>query len=299
MHIRDEEHHMNWINTTAGDTAEKLAKLNQNINDYSVSGFGLKVKVERLIRLLRSALFPNIYCESSIPASQVQAYICLNIEKAGLLLMEICSDILNNPRTNHKSFTESEIGDVTEAFLSSLPEIYAHLHTDVIAAYEGDPAAKSTEEILLAYPSFEAISVFRLAHRLQELGVPMLPRMMTEYAHSKTGIDIHPGATIGDYFFIDHGTGVVIGETTIIGEHVKLYQGVTLGARSFPLDEHGNPIKGIQRHPKIGNNVVIYAHATILGGDTVIGDDCVIGANVWITHSVEAGSTVNSSPFGK
>ena len=289
---------MNWINTTASEAAEELAKLNQNINDFSVSGFGLKIKVERLIRLLRSALYPNIFCENGMPLSQVQSYICLNIEKAGLLLMEICGDILRNPRTNHKSLTSAEIEDVSRIFLASLPEIAAHLHTDVLAAYEGDPAAKSTEEVLLAYPSFEAISVFRLAHRLQELGVPMLPRMMTEYAHSKTGIDIHPGAKIGDYFFIDHGTGVVIGETTVIGDHVKLYQGVTLGARSFPSDSEGNPIKGIQRHPRIGNNVIIYSHATILGGDTIIGDNCVIGANVWITHSVEAGKVVYNSSLG-
>ena len=120
----------------------------------------------------------------------------------------------------------------------------------------------------------------------------MLPRMMTEYAHSKTGIDIHPGAQIGEYFFIDHGTGVVIGETTVIGNHVKLYQGVTLGAKSFPSDEGGNPIKGIQRHPRIGDNVIIYAGATILGGDTFIGDNCVIGGNVWLTQSVESGSVI-------
>jgi serine O-acetyltransferase len=145
---------------------------------------------------------------------------------------------------------------------------------------------------MLAYPAFEAISVYRLAHRLYELKLPLLPRMMTEYAHQITGIDIHPGAKIGRYFFIDHGTGVVIGETCTIGEHVKLYQGVTLGAKSFELDENGNPVKGIKRHPDIGSRVVIYAGATILGGDTVIGDDCVIGGNVWLTRSVEAGSRV-------
>ena len=138
---------------------------------------------------------------------------------------------------------------------------------------------------MLAYPAFEAISIYRLAHRLYELAVPLIPRMMTEYAHRITGIDIHPGAKIGKYFFIDHGTGVVIGETCTIGDHVKLYQGVTLGAKSFALDEQGNPVKGIKRHPDIGNNVIIYAGATILGGDTVIGDDCVIGGNVWLTHS--------------
>ena len=155
-----------------------------------------------------------------------------------------------------------------------------------------DPAAKSREEVILSYPGFYAISIFRIAHELYLLGIPYLPRMMTEFAHEKTGIDIHAGATIGDYFFIDHGTGIVIGETTVIGEHVKLYQGVTLGAKSFELDENGNPVKGIKRHPNIGNGVIIYANATILGGRTFIGDHCVIGANVWLTHSVEAGKTI-------
>ena len=150
----------------------------------------------------------------------------------------------------------------------------------------------STEEIMLAYPAFEAISIYRMAHILYGMKIPMLPRMMTEYAHQITGIDIHPGATIGRYFFIDHGTGVVIGETCTIGDHVKLYQGVTLGAKSFELDENGNPVKGIKRHPDIGSHVVIYAGATILGGNTRIGDHCTIGGNVWLTHSVEAGRTV-------
>lgn len=284
---------MEWLHTTVGSVAAELAALNSTRSEaVSVSGFGLKVKVERLIRLVRSAMFPTIFCEQPFPPSQTQAMACLNLEKAGMLLSEICNDILTNPRTNHKDLRACDVDCITESFLKALPSIAAVLHTDILAAYEGDPAAKSSEEVLLAYPSFEAISVFRLAHCLQTLGVPMLPRMMTESAHSKTGIDIHPGATIGNYFFIDHGTGVVIGETTVIGEHVKLYQGVTLGAKSFPLDEDGNPIKGIQRHPRIGNNVVIYAGATILGGDTVIGDDCVIGGNVWLTHSVEPGKVV-------
>ena len=177
-------------------------------------------------------------------------------------------------------------------FLHKLPEMKAYLETDISAAYDGDPAARSTEEIMLAYPAFEAISIYRMAHELYVMKVPMLPRMMTEYAHTITGIDIHPGATIGKYFFIDHGTGVVIGETTTIGDNVKLYQGVTLGAKSFELDENGNPVKGIKRHPDIGSRVVIYAGATILGGSTVIGDGCTIGGNVWLTHSVEAGRTV-------
>ena len=286
---------MDWLNPTAGRVAAELARINDNnAVDFSVSGFGLKLKVERFIRLVRSALFPRIYCERPVPPAQMQALIGLNLQKAGLLLTEICDDLLANPRANHKDMKACDIDQITEAFLNELPSLAAILHTDIMAAYEGDPAAKSTEEILLAYPAFEAISIYRLAHALQNLGVPMLPRMMTKYAHSTTGIDIHPGATIGEYFFIDHGTGVVIGETTIIGHHVKLYQGVTIGAKSFPSDKDGHPIKGIHRHPHIGNNVVIYAGATILGGDTFIGDNCVIGGNVWITHSVEAGSVVYS-----
>ena len=145
---------------------------------------------------------------------------------------------------------------------------------------------------MLAYPSFKAMTIFRIANKLYQLEVPILPRMMTEYAHTQTGIDIHPGATIGDHFFIDHGTGVVIGETAVIGNHVKIYQGVTIGAKSFETDEDGNIIKGMKRHPNIGNNVVLYSGATILGGNTTIGDNCVIGGNVWLTQSVEANTTV-------
>ena len=181
---------------------------------------------------------------------------------------------------------------VAEALFSALPEVQRQLQTDLNAAYEGDPAAGSVEEIILCYPAFPAIAAYRLAHVLYLEKVPLLPRMMTEYAHRTTGIDIHPGAAIGDSFFIDHGTGVVIGETTTIGEHVKLYQHVTLGAKSFELGPDGNPVKGIKRHPDIGDRVVIYAGATILGGRTRIGSDSVIGGNVWLTHSVAAGKMV-------
>ncbi|MBQ7314420.1 MAG: serine acetyltransferase [Clostridia bacterium] len=177
--------------------------------------------------------------------------------------------------------------------LSRLPDIQEMLCRDVEAIYEGDPAARGREEILLSYPGFFAIAVFRIAHEYYLHKIPYLSRMMTEYAHGKTGIDIHPGATIGAYFFIDHGTGIVIGETTVIGEHVKLYQGVTLGAKSFELDENGHPVKGIKRHPNIGNGVIIYANATILGGRTTVGDGSVIGGNVWLTHSVPANTTVS------
>ena len=176
--------------------------------------------------------------------------------------------------------------------IQSLPDILDVLRTDIQAAYEGDPAATSTDEVILTYPAFKAISIYRIAHKLYQMKVPILPRVMTEYAHHLTGIDIHPGATIGRYFFIDHGTGVVIGETTTIGEHVKLYQHVTLGAKSFALAEDGTPVKGVKRHPDIGDYVVIYAGATILGGTTVIGDHCVVGGNVWLTHSLPPGETV-------
>ena len=181
---------------------------------------------------------------------------------------------------------------ICTGFAKRLPEIKRLLLLDVEALYEGDPAAQCREEVMITYPGFRAISIFRIAHELYVLKAPLIPRIMTEYAHERTGIDIHPGATVGEYFFIDHGTGIVIGETTTIGNHVKLYQGVTLGAKSFELDENGNPVKNIKRHPDIGNHVVIYANATILGGDTVIGDHCVIGGNTWLTRSVEAGSVV-------
>jgi serine O-acetyltransferase len=177
-----------------------------------------------------------------------------------------------------------------------IPGIYEVLQTDVVAAYQGDPAAKSVDEIILAYPAFLAIGTHRVAHQLYLMGHPKIARIMSEYAHRETGIDIHPGATIGRCFFIDHGTGVVIGETTTIGDHVKLYQHVTLGAKSFAVEPDGSLVKGIKRHPDIGNNVVIYSGATILGGDTVIGDDCVIGGNVWLTRSVPAGETVLANP---
>lgn len=170
--------------------------------------------------------------------------------------------------------------------LSQLPSLRQIIQTDVTAAYRGDPAARSVEEIILAYPCVLSISVQRFANVLFRLGVPLLPRMLTEFGHERTGTDIHPGATIGASFFIDHGTGVVIGETARIGDNVKLYQGVTLGAKSFETDPAGNPVKGIKRHPDIGDHVTIYAHATILGGDTVIGAHSVIGSNVWIMKSV-------------
>ena len=181
---------------------------------------------------------------------------------------------------------------VVRELLEKLPEIRSMLSGDIEAAYSGDPAAVSTEEVILSYPCVLAITTYRIAHELYIRCIPLIPRIMSEQMHSLTGIDIHPGAKIGRNFFIDHGTGVVIGETAEIGNNVKLYQGVTLGALSFPKDEKGNIIKGRKRHPTIGNNVVIYSGATLLGPDAVIGDNVVIGGNVWITGPVASGTKI-------
>ena len=186
---------------------------------------------------------------------------------------------------------------VARKFVEALPEVHRLIDTDVAAAYEGDPAATSPMEVVMAYPGLYAITVHRLAHVLYSLKVPIIPRVMSELAHSKTGIDIHPGATIGERFFIDHGTGVVVGETTVIGKNVKLYQGVTLGALSFDKDPTtGALVKGIKRHPNVEDNVVVYAGATILGGNTTIGHDSEIGGSVWIIASVPPNSRVYNKP---
>ncbi|MCF7818602.1 MAG: hypothetical protein K9M54_12050 [Kiritimatiellales bacterium] len=188
--------------------------------------------------------------------------------------------------------------EIVNQFLATIPTIRTMLIEDVKAAYNGDPAALSYAEVKLAYPGLVAITSHRIAHELYLLNVPLIPRIMSEHTHSLTGIDIHPGATIGKGFFIDHGTGVVIGETSHIGNNVKLYQGVTLGAKSFPLDEHGRPIKHIQRHPTVEDNVIVYANSTILGGDTVIGKGTVVAGNVFLMQSTPPGSLVTRADGG-
>lgn len=269
--------------------SQKLSNRNKN-NRRSLNRPGLKKQVEELIRLLRSAMYPSIFGEFCDDDKFLRDNIQINLRRSALLLHSILSDIENGNGKN--------IEEIVHNFVTSIDEICEYLETDIEAAYLGDPAATSETEIMLAYPAFEAISIYRIAHKLYKLGVRMIPRMMTEYAHQMTGIDIHPGAEIGKYFFIDHGTGVVIGETCTIKDHVKLYQGVTLGARSFKLDEKGNPVKGIKRHPDIGSNVIIYAGATILGGSTSVGDNSIIGSNVWLTHSVPSGSKIYYTPNG-
>ena len=239
----------------------------------------LKSQMIQLLDLLRSILYPNVF------DAMEEAHSKEGLEAAARRqLREILERIYREP---------PQYDDVIDTLFSKLPAIRDTLDTDVQAAYEGDPAATCREEVMLAYPAFEAISIFRIAHELYLMKVPMLPRMMTEYAHSLTGIDIHPGATIGPYFFIDHGTGVVIGETCVIGRGCRLYQGVTLGALSFPKGADGVLIKGIPRHPKLEDDVTVYAGATILGNIT-IGAGSAIGANTWVTRDVPRNSKVVS-----
>lgn len=286
-----------WLKNETAGNVERLMQYNQ-VKGEPLGGYGMKKRVAELILLLRTAMYPSVYYDGVPDAKFLHAIVTQHWQKAAMLLFSMACDVLPNvcekPEKSQCRCDECQARAeyIVEQFMSSLPDISRVLDTDIQAAYEGDPAARSREEVMLAYPAFETISIFRLAHRLFELKLPLIPRMMTEYAHQMTGIDIHPGAHIGEYFFIDHGTGVVIGETCNIGHHVKLYQGVTLGAKSFQHEEDGTLVKGGKRHPDVGNNVVVYAGATVLGGDTVIGDDSVIGGSVWLTHSVSAGSKV-------
>ena len=243
-----------------------------------------RIEVIEIVKRIQCLMFPDYFSYAKDEGKTKE-----------VIANEIFVSLKRQLTSAYAFFDEDSLVDtesVAYEILDIIPCVKERLLKDIIAIYEGDPAARSPEEIILSYPGFYAISIYRLAHEFYVKGVPYIPRLMTEFAHEKTGIDIHAGATIGEYFFIDHGTGIVIGETTTIGNRVKIYQGVTLGAKSFELGEDGNPIKGIKRHPDIGNDCVIYANATILGGTTSIGDGCTIGGNVWLTHSVPPGQTV-------
>lgn len=237
---------------------------------------------DKLLRII----FPGYYRDKSYKSYNVYHNMSLLIEDIAFNLNKQMLIILQRYERS-ATMTADEIAEMAQnltiSFLEKLPKIREYINTDIEAIYDGDPAAYSTEEIIMAYPGLYAIAINRLAHELFEMGVPLIPRIMTEHAHSLTGIDIHPGATIGKYFFIDHGTGIVVGETTVIGEHVKIYQGVTLGALST---SGGQKLKSVRRHPTIQDNVTIYSGASILGGNTVIGEHAVIGSNVFITKSV-------------
>lgn len=233
-------------------------------------------------------LFPGYYEKKELSRGDITYYIW---EKIAFIYHHLSRENFKSLKSvygkqeDDRKLTKLSI-EITFSILNQIPEIRDKLRTDISAAFKGDPAAKSLDEIILSYPGTEAIAVYRVAHEIHLLKVPFIPRIMTEYAHSKTGIDIHPGATIGEHFFIDHGTGVVIGETTEIGKNVRIYQGVTLGALSIKKDASGNIERGKKRHPTIKDNVIIYAGATILGGETVVGKDSVIGGSVWLTESV-------------
>jgi serine O-acetyltransferase len=248
---------------------------------------------------LKEILYPGYRRRDGLHLGNVTYHVGDLIDKlhdrlTAQIARAICHDRGENIQCNpQKKFDFEAVGQrKTLELLGRLPELRESLAMDVEAAYAGDPACKSYDEVIFCYPGLEAVTVYRLAHALNQLDVPLIPRMMTEWAHSRTGIDIHPGATIGNHFFVDHGTGVVIGETCEIGNWVKLYQGVTLGALSFPTDEQGNLVRDTKRHPTIEDRVVIYANATVLGGETVIGREAVIGSSVWLTHSVAPGTTV-------
>lgn len=244
-------------------------------------------------------LFPGYYEKQELSKGDVTYYIWEKIASIyHLLSREILKSLrsANTEQADEKILSGESI-EITFTILNKIPDIREKLRGDVRAAYEGDPAAKSMDEIIISYPGIEAIAVCRVAHELHLLKVPLIPRIMTEYAHSKTGIDIHPGAIIGENFFIDHGTGVVIGETTEIGNNVRIYQGVTLGALSIKKDTTGNMGRGKKRHPTIKDNVIIYSGATILGGKTVVGENSIVGGNVWLTESIPPHTIlINKSP---
>lgn len=249
--------------------------------------------LEEILHSLKKIIFPGYFRSHSVKIYTVRNQTSMLLEDVIYKLVKQITIVLKYaPIYEHAPEEEvsAKAEEMALAFLNRIPKIREYIETDVQAAFEGDPAAYNKTEIIYCYPGLFAIFVNRIAHELHLLGVPMIPRIMTEYAHSRTGIDIHPGATIGKYFFIDHGTGIVIGETTIIGEHVKIYQGVTLGALST---RGGQILKNKKRHPTIEDNVTIYSNASILGGETVVGADAVIGGNAFITKSVPAGARIS------
>lgn len=270
-------------------------KGDSGINFIDASNLPVRGEILEILDLLFEVLFPGYTGKRTVTKSNINFIV-------GDILCQVYNELSEQIERAYQYQCRIKKCDgcdcrtmaenATQHLLTQLPRIRELLKGDVGAAFDGDPAAKSYEEIVIGYPCITAIATYRIAHELYAKEVPLVPRIMSEYAHSKTGIDIHPGAKIGKNFFIDHGTGVVIGETTIIGDNVKIYQGATLGAMSFPKDERGRIIKGGKRHPTIENNVTIYAEATILG-NVVIGEKSVIGGNVWIKESVPAGVTVS------
>ena len=285
------------------DTVNKLSDYSSAekrgfVHEYNDSDSIPSSKVlEEVVDLCRSIFFPGFYGRSCINSDTLRYSMGVTLERLYVLLKQQIVAGMNLNRNGEK-FSHAEIKKraetVASKVIATLPDIKDILLTDVIAAYRGDPAATNYSEVISCYPAIRALTNYRLAHALHQLGVPLVPRMLTEMAHSETGIDIHPAAEIGNYFTIDHGTGVVIGATCIIGNNVKLYQGVTLGAKSFPLGPDGIPIKGVLRHPILEDDVIVYSNATILGRVT-IGRGAIIGGNIWITDDVPAGARLTQT----
>jgi serine O-acetyltransferase len=254
-------------------------------------------EIESMVDLLRSVIFPGYFGNRDITEESLTFHVGAVLDRVALTMADevkrgLCFACAKAPGDRISRECDRQATLVTATFLERLPELRRMLALDAVAAYEGDPAAPSPSEAIFCYPGVYALTSHRIAHELYLLEVPLIPRIISEHAHSRTGIDIHPGARIGEKFFIDHGTGVVVGETCVIGDRVRIYQGVTLGAKSFPLDADGNPIKGIDRHPIIEDDVTIYSGATILGRVT-IGRGSVVGGNVWLTRSIPPDSRIS------
>jgi serine O-acetyltransferase len=274
-------------------TCEACALTTNTVKGFQLAG---RQAICKVLDDLIAVLFPGCHGHDPVPPDHVRPFVEGRLKSIADVLTEQIERAFKYQCVFEKckdcGDCRKQADEAIGRLMGALPRIKATLQTDIVAAYEGDPAARSVMEVVMSYPGVQAIMTHRIAHELYSAGVPLIPRIMSEHAHTQTGIDIHPGATIGSGFFIDHGTGVVIGETTVIGSNVKLYQGVTLGAISFPKDKDGNPIKGVKRHPNVEDDVTIYAGATILGGDTTIGAGSEIGGNVWLTHSVPPHSKV-------
>ena len=294
---------MNWSVTELPRLVDNIMNNYQNLGGMDhLEGRDLpsKVVIIGVLEDLLAIFFPGYLGKTEVTKANIRYFLGNTLASVQSRLTEevekslkyICRKMKECPHDVCRQRAEVVVQEVLE----KIPELRSIVSGDVVAAYDGDPAAVSTEEVILSYPCVLAITTYRIAHELYLRGIPFVPRIMSEHVHSLTGIDIHPGAKIGKNFFIDHGTAVVIGETTEIGDNVKLYQGVTLGALSFQKDEKGALVRGKKRHPTIGNNVVIYSGATLLGADAIVGDNVVIGGNVWITSPVKSGTKITIAP---
>ncbi len=281
-----------WIKEALDETMPELLRSYLQVgglNKRDAHNMPSKRAVGQICEDLLQILFPGFHDEDAVQHGSLEELTAIRL---AAVFNRLADQVRKGVRIGNPHKPTGRTPPIIRKFCQMLPEVRTLLHTDVEAAFQGDPAAIRREEIILSYPFLEAVAIQRLAHRLYQLGVPIVPRMMTEWAHGRTGVDIHPGASIGTHFFIDHGTGVVVGETCRIGNHVKLYHGVTLGARSFVKDEAGHIVKGGKRHPDVEDHVTIYPNSTILGGATVIGANSTIGANVFLMQSVPANSLV-------